>query len=191
MSVLVLLGGLSVGVALPGAAKTPQTDPTPGADSLLGSFSFAAQKEPIAVTADTLDFDYRSRVLTYTGRVVVTQADLKLQSDTLRVELGERDRQEADSADAQLKAVIASGNVRLEKGSRWATAGRGVFDQLKRTVTLTDHAVLHDGDNQVSGDRLVVYLDEQRTVVDGGDGGRVKAILYPNRDDDAKEPASR
>jgi len=174
-----------------GAGEASVAGRKEASDSLLGNFSFAARNEPIAVMADSLDFDYRTRVLTYSGNVVVTQADLKLQSDTLRVELADRaDAPEGAAGDAQLKAVIASGHVRLEKGSRWAVAGRGVFDQIKRTVTLTENAVLHDGDNQVSGDRLIVYLDEQRTVVDGGgEGGRVKAVLYPNREGDAKEEA--
>jgi lipopolysaccharide export system protein LptA len=41
--------------------------------------------------------------------------------------------------------------------------------------------VLHDGPNQIAGDRVIVYLDEDRSVVEGGDK-RVKAVLFPERD---------
>jgi lipopolysaccharide export system protein LptA len=74
--------------------------------------------------------------------------------------------------------VVADGDVHLWKGTRWATAGRAVFDQTRRTAVLSRDAVLHDGPNEVSGERVVVYLDEQRSVVEGGNG-RVKAVLFP------------
>jgi lipopolysaccharide export system protein LptA len=40
--------------------------------------------------------------------------------------------------------------------------------------------VLHDGPNEVVGDRVVVYLDEDRSVVEGG-RKRVKAVLFPGK----------
>lgn len=149
----------------PRAAVTPPTDP------LLGALSFGSSHEPISVSANALDFDYRTRVLTYRGEVVATQGDMKLTSNTLTVSLDTKQGE-------RLKEVVAEGSVRMSKGTRWATGGRAVFDQTNRTVVLSQDAVLHDGLNQVSGERVVVYLDEQRSVVDGGTG-RVKAVLYP------------
>ena len=145
----------------------------PGTDPLLGSLSLGSSKEPIAVTADSLVFENRTHVLTYTGAVVATQGDMKLESKTLTVALD-------DQADSRLKEIVATGDVRLSKGTRWATAGRAVFDQTRRTVTLSDNAVLHDGPNQVSGEQVTVYLDDQRSEVTGGTG-RVKALLFPSQ----------
>lgn len=164
------------GVAQQARAAT-HTSPAPprgaaNGDALLGGLSFTSSREPIAMTADTLEFDYRTRVLTYKGSVVVTQGDMKLQSATLTVALD-------DHADNRVKEVTAIGDVRLSKGTRWATAGRAVFDQTERKVVLSDNPVLHDGDSQVSGERVIVYLDEQRSVVEGG-SGRVKAVLVPS-----------
>lgn len=143
----------------------------PGPDAFLGALSFGSSREPVSVTADALEFDYRARVLKYTGKVVVTQADMKLESDTLTVFLDQ-------AVDNRVKEVTAEGAVRLAKGTRWATGGRAVFDQAQNTVVLSKNAVLHDGLNEVSGDRVVVYLDQERSIVEGG-GGRVTALLYP------------
>jgi lipopolysaccharide export system protein LptA len=106
---------------------------------------------------------------------------MTLQSRTLTVALD-------DHAETRLKEVIAEGDVRLSKGTRWATAGRAVFDQARRMVVLSQDAVLHDGPNQVSGERVVVYLDEERSVVEGG-SGRVKAVLFPPQDEATPAPA--
>jgi lipopolysaccharide export system protein LptA len=77
--------------------------------------------------------------------------------------------------------IVAVGNVRIDQGTRWAVGGQAVFDQGQRTLVLTENPVLHDGPNVVAGDRVIVYLDENRSVVEGG-RKRVKAVLYPNSD---------
>ena len=142
-----------------------------GQDSLLDALSFSSKRDPISVSSDGLEFDYRTRVITYKGSVEVTQGDIKMQSDTLRVVLDDR-------AENRVKEVVAEGSVRVSKGTRWATGGRAEFDQAKQTVVLSNDAVVHDGSNEVSGDRIVVYLNENRSVVEGGNG-RVRAVLFP------------
>jgi lipopolysaccharide export system protein LptA len=170
-----VLAGPSAAEPARAATRLPPagTSSTPGPDSLLGALSFTAGRDPIAVSADAMEFDYHSRVLTYTGSVVVTQGDMKLESKSLTVALD-------DHADNRIKEVVADGQVRLSQGTRWATGGHAVFDQARNTVVLSDNAELHDGPNQVNGDRVVVYLDEERSVVEGGKG-RVTAKLFPSQ----------
>jgi lipopolysaccharide export system protein LptA len=80
----------------------------------------------------------------------------------------------------KIKEVIAEGHVRIQRGDRVAEGQRAVFDQAKQTIVLSDKAVLHEGANQVTGDRIIVYLQEQRSVVEGGSNSRVSAVFYPN-----------
>jgi len=141
-------------------------------DGLLGGFGLGGDRGPVHIVAKTMEFDYKARVLTYRGDVVVTQADMTMHSDTLRVSL-DPDKPERP------KEVVAEGKVRIDKGERRATGGRAVFDDAARTVTLSEQAHLQDGPNEVEGDRVVVYLDEQRSVVEGGQD-RVRAVLYPS-----------
>lgn len=164
-----LLVGATVVAA--GTAPTPRATAGAGGDSVLGGFTFTNTKEPVAITSDTLEFAYRDRLLVYRGNVVAIQGETSLRSDLLTVKLDEQD-------DNRVKTVIAEGHVRLTKLDREATADRAELDQTARTVVLSGGAVLHDGPNHVSGDRVIVYLDEQRSEVTGGQG-RVSAVLYP------------
>jgi lipopolysaccharide export system protein LptA len=148
----------------PAAAEHP--------DDLLGSFSLTSHKGPVTIKADKLEFDYKTRVLTYRGTVTVTQEDITLTSDLLRVTLDPK-------ASESVREIVAEGAVQINKGDRQATGGRAVFDQAARTVTLSDRAKLRDGPNEVAGERVVVYLDEERSVVDGG-SERVRAVLFPS-----------
>jgi len=163
------------------AVRSPTPDSKAASpEGMLSALSFTSGREPISISADGLEFDYKAHVLTYKGDVVATQGDMKLQSNTLTVTL-------AEGSDNQLREVTAVGNVRLSKGERTATAGRAVFDQANHTVVLSENAVLRDGPNEVRGERVVVYLEQSLSVVEGGNNGnkRVTAHLFPPKKGDA------
>jgi lipopolysaccharide export system protein LptA len=149
--------------------RRPQEPGNPG--GLLEAFSLSSKNGPVTIHAKRLEFDYRTRILTYSGDVKVKQEDLTLQSDVLKLTL------DPDSSN-KVRQVVAEGAVRIAKGARSATGGRAVFDQGTRTVVLSEGAKLRDGPNEVEGERVVVYLDEERSVIEGGDE-RVRAVLFP------------
>lgn len=187
----------AVGLLLCGGLAASGREPVPGG-ALPGGLG---GKEPITITADRLEYDYRRNVVVYRGSVEVTQGGTRLRSETVTVTLGPGTRLGSGSESAGatpgasgeapvtgVREIEAAGNVRIEQGSRWATGGRAVYDQSRRTVVLLDDPVLHDGPNEVQGERVVVYLDEDRSVVEGG-RKRVKAVLYPDATPGAREPS--
>jgi lipopolysaccharide export system protein LptA len=148
-------------------------------------------KEPITITADNLVYEYKDGVIVYRGDVLAVQGDVKVRSNELRITLAKSDDDAKpsgakaasdldDASSSKLQEVVASGNVRIDQGTRWAVGGKATFDQTNRTLVLTDNPVLHDGPNEVAGDRVVVYLDQDRSVVEGG-RKRVKAVLFPGK----------
>ena len=224
---------VAVALALATAAWSAGTPPTTGppptqerGSSPFGLDGLGKSKEPINVTSDNLEYDYKANVVVYKGSVEVIQGPTKLTSDVLTVTMvNDKDNKTGDNktggqaadpppppaggdkqgAQAQngqqsgqttgpdtgrVQNIVAVGNVRIDQGARWAVGGHAVFDQGQRTLVLTENPVLHDGPNVVAGDRVVVYLDENRSIVEGG-RKRVKAVLYPNSDNgpDAGTPA--
>jgi lipopolysaccharide export system protein LptA len=183
----------------------PATPPSqPG--SLFQSLSLGSNKGPVHIDSDTLELDYKNSNVMYRGHVVVTQGDVTLNSDTLSISYDPQAVKQGDkpggtqSAPAatktatpggdtdRIKEIIAEGNVHIKQGTKTAEGRRAVFDQAKQTFTLSDGAVLHDGPNQVVGERVIVYLKEERSVVESGSNSRVKAVLYPNKGDVETKP---
>lgn len=165
-----------VAVCATAGASEGERSAAADSDGLLSSLSLSSEKGPVIIEADQLEFDYRSRTLTYRGNVKVEQGDLSLRSDLLRVVLDE-------SAEDRVRHVVAEGAVRMSQGKRLATGGRAVFDQSTRTVVLDRDAVVREGLNEVAGQKVTVYLDERRSVVEGG----VQARLFPAGDVPAEE----
>lgn len=136
-------------------------------------------KGPVVVTSRALEYDYKRNVVVYRGGVDARQGAVRLRCDELTIRLAKRPGQAGPGQNLAVQEVVAAGAVRIDQGARWATGGRATFDQTTRTFVLTESPVLHDGPNEIAGSRVVVYLDEDRSVVEGG-SGRVKAVLFPD-----------
>ena len=165
-------------------AQPSPTDPT-AQDSVAtfaDSLSLTSRKDPIHIRSHDLEFFYEEKRIQYRGNVVVTQGDMTLKSDRLTVLYEDPAPAAADTTTQQrLKRIVAEGRVEITSGGRRATSRKAIFNQQKRTVTLRGNAVLQEGANQVKGDIVTVFLDENRSIVKGGKGKRqAQMVLIPN-----------
>ncbi len=133
--------------------------------------AFGNSKAPIYIKSESMSLDYQNHSVLWTGNVHANQADAQLTSDQLRVNYFDKDFK-------QMKDMVADGNVRLSQGTRWATGKHGVMDQTKRTVVLTGSPVAHDGNDQITGCKITVYLNTSQSVVDCA-----HAVLFPHSDE--------
>ena len=176
------------------AADAKASDGKPAGGFL--TMSGTRSKEPITITSDNLEYQYNDGIVIYRGDVLAIQGDVKVRSNELRITLvrdddnkksaGAKAADELGDADSsKLQTVIAIGSVRIDQGARWAVAGKATFQQASRTLVLTENPVVHDGPNEVAGDRIVVFIDEDRSIVEGGPK-RVKATFVPDKGNGAK-----
>ncbi len=129
---------------------------------------------PVEVTASKLEALQQQRQAIFSGEVVAKQGDITLYSDKLIVFLlPDQD---------QVERMEATGKVRVIQLDRTATADRAVYHQQQGTLLLYGNAKVHQGQNEISGEEIIVYLQEDRSVVKSGDTGRVKAILFPKQE---------
>jgi lipopolysaccharide export system protein LptA len=184
------LAAVAVVLALAAGALAEEAPPRTGGRGLFESLSLGARKEPIRINSDSLEYDHRGSMITYRGNVQVTQGDVTLAADRLSITYDPTAAEGAGALPAQggadrIREIVAEGGVRIRQGQRLAEGRRAVFDQAKQTIVLSDGAVLHEGPNQVTGDRIIVYLQEERSVVESGSHSRVRAVLYPESSPDA------
>jgi lipopolysaccharide export system protein LptA len=140
--------------------------------AVLGGFSLTSGGEPIEITSDRLDFDYKERKTIFRGEVHVVQGDIELDSDLLTVRFLE------DGGQRSVDRIAADGNVVIRQGARIATGDYATFDEQSRTLELTGNAILEEGSNRASGETIIVYPDESRMEI-RAENSRVKLILFP------------
>jgi lipopolysaccharide export system protein LptA len=137
--------------------------------SPFGMLKFSADNGPIQIKADSLDLDYKGNSVEFKGGVHAIQSGTTLTSKTLKVIYGEKF--------GDIKQVIALGDVKMSQGGRWATGQRAVLDEVKHTVEMTGEPVIHDGPDQVAGRRIIIYLDSEKSYVEGA-----SAVIFPRNE---------
>jgi lipopolysaccharide transport protein LptA len=153
-----------------GGDNTTVASNPPEQGGAFGGMQFGNSKAPIYIKSKSMSLDYQNHSVLWIGDVHATQADSQLTSDQLRVNYFDKDFK-------QMKDMVADGNVRLSQGTRWATGQHGVMDQTKRTVVLTGSPIAHDGNDQITGCKITVFLNTSQSVVDCA-----HAVLFPHSD---------
>jgi lipopolysaccharide transport protein LptA len=123
-------------------------------------------KGPTNIDSDQFRLDYNQKIATYIGHVKVTQPNGMMTSDKLKVTFGENMH--------DIKMAYADGNVRISQGDRWATGDHAVLNQTAQTVVLTGSPVVHDGEDQITGSKITVYLKTGQSVVE-----HARTVIFP------------
>jgi lipopolysaccharide export system protein LptA len=74
---------------------------------------------------------------------------------------------------------VAEGKVNATQGNRVATGEKAIFDDQKKTVTLTGNPIMRQGNSQISGSRVIYFVEQDKAVVEGDDKVRVRATIFP------------
>ncbi len=150
--------GLGAGVALLLAAWVAWGAP-PGNLWATGS-------EPLQVDSQTLEARGGEGVVIFQGDVVVHQGGLTLQADRVTVH--------GDPETRAIQTVDAEGGVRIQRADVVAVGEAAQYDAVSGIVILTGSPKVWRGRDVVAGERITLYLAENRSVVDGA-----RAVLYP------------
>ena len=146
------------------------------------SFSLTSRKDPIDIRSQGFEYFHEEKRTQFRGNVVVVQGDMTLKSDVLTVTWEDIVPTPASSTTTrqQIEQIIAEGHVEITSGERRATSRKAVFSETKRTVTLSGKAILQEGTNRITGEVVRIFLDEKRSVVQGGKGERqAHMVLIP------------
>lgn len=126
----------------------------------------------------------------YRGNVKVLQGDLTLTCDRLVVVYEERGKNEKGShvegrqgnlgRTTDIKSITAEGHVKIVQDDRTALAGKAVYDNAQRTITLTEKPRLRQCGDMLEAEKIIFYLDENRSEFLGGKSG-ITGILTPGK----------
>jgi len=139
-----------------------------GAEAPLGTW--AQGKEPLQVDAQSLEVRGEEARVVFSGQVRARQGDLTLEADRLEVTLDPKTR--------ELRSAFAQGNVRIRRGDVLATGRTARYDATRGVVVLEGNPKVWRGKNLVAGDRITLFLAQDRSVVEGA-----RAVIYPQEEE--------
>lgn len=144
---------------------------------------------PVDITADSLDVDDKRGVFVFRGDVMAKQDNATIYSDQLDVHYTHNTTEESEDAvdktrSRNIEKIVALGSVRIVQEGRTATGERAEYVYADGSVILTGSPTVVQGDNTIAGKKITVYLNDQRSIVEGGARERVQATFVPENDDD-------
>ncbi len=153
--------------------------------------------QPIDITSNkvTAKKTANGQEFAFEGNVKVRQGNLMMTCDRLTVLYepkkkngsGPEDQQKRPANPKDLKEAsvfkhaTALGNVNVTQNEIKATAGRAVFDNLRKTITLSDGPQIWKGQDWMVAPKIVFYINENRmeAVQDEGERNGVKFKINP------------
>lgn len=150
-------------------------------------------KEPIEITADSLEVLQDRQQAVFTGKVDAVQGGVRLKADQMVVFYRQGD--EKSSGQNKIARIDVQGNVLLATAEETARSTQGTYNVDKELVTLTGNVVLTQNKNVLKGDRLEYDMKTGRSKLMTGpgasaggpvtapaSGGRVKGLFMPDSD---------
>ncbi len=172
-------------------ARYPRLEAAFGLALLLGAVLAAPRawalkdddKQPMLIEADKVELDEAKSTSVYVGNVQVDQGSMHLTASHVTVYHHE---------DRRVKYIIALGGPATYKqlldgdqGEVQAFAKRMDYDAVKDELTLIGDALLIQGTDRLSSERIVYDRAQER--MKAGGSGRVKITITPEKDTQNKD----
>ena len=159
----------------------------------------AAAEAPVYIEADRMESDQQRDVVVFTGSVQAKQGDIVINADEMTVNYSATapektgNEPQDEKITQKIKTILARGNVKVVKGDWIATGNTMRYFSSERKVWLSGNAKAWQDQNRISGEHIIMYLDEGRSVVEGSgpEGERVKAYIYTDGNVGSKKPPQK
>jgi lipopolysaccharide export system protein LptA len=145
--------------------------------SLFNGFQ-SQSKDPIEIDAAKLEITEENdqRISVFSGDVFVKRGDTTMRAKQIRVYSSLADDRPKGQAFSRIEA---DGNVEVKSPNQTATGAQVVVNMDQQTITLSGNVVLSQGENVITGDRLVVELASGKARVEQAPGKRIRGVFAP------------
>jgi lipopolysaccharide export system protein LptA len=123
---------------------------------------------PIDIRSDQLEAHNKERKVIFVGNVQARQRDVIIFADRLTTYY--------DKEGKEIERIIAEGSVKITQNDKVGTAQQAVFENLSRKITLMGEPHLWQGKDELRGEQIVVFLDEDRVLVE-----KARGVFSPQR----------
>jgi lipopolysaccharide export system protein LptA len=172
--------------ATPATPKPGETRSGPAAGQKSGQGSGQRSNSPIVIDADRMEAMRKEGLVIFTGNVIAKQDNSTQTADRMEVYL--------DDKGERVLRIISTGNVKIvTEDCRTGTARRAEYYDDDQRLLLLGNAKVWQEENVVTGERITIWLAEDRSMVESGTPERVKSVFYPKREEkpEAGQPVAK
>jgi lipopolysaccharide export system protein LptA len=144
-------------VTLPDGSELSAEAATLSSEGLIEATGVKGREGTLEIEAPITSWDLKNRTASLSGGVVARRGPVRVQCAEMVVTL---------SGPGRVEQAVAKGDVRITHGKRVGRSRSALLSTADGRIVLTGSPVLRDGANQMTGSRIVLFLDEERVVCD-------------------------
>ena len=157
-----------------------------GAVSVMNGEETAATRFMSKDSAGALSITSKKMTLVNQENMIVFEGDVVLERDSMIIKakkvdvvfapFSEKEQGFVDAADKkrELSTITATGNVEFVQGRRTILSQKVLYNKKDEKMIFTGSPNVREGEDELKGERITIYIREDRVVVDGGE-----AIIHP------------
>ncbi len=167
---LILLG-LMFPCAAAGAEDALEQKTQPGEDRLV-------------IRSQSLEMDNKTRTVIFTGDVDARKSSFTIKCRQMHLYYQDDSSGEAEApGNVKVDRVEATGDVKITRADGGeAMADKAVYYQAEDKIVLTGNPVVKQGEDFVEGSRIIFFIKDRRSIVEGSGQERVRAVIFPGKD---------
>jgi lipopolysaccharide transport protein LptA len=134
---------------------------------------------PVDIQSDRLTIHQKKQRAVFEGNVKTVQGELKINCEKLTVTYaGEKDK---NAKSGEIKQMVFTGTVSITQKNRRGHCEKAVYDRVAGRIVCTGKPWVVEGENRISGERIVYLLEEDQVRVT-----RPQAVIRLPEDEDHK-----
>jgi lipopolysaccharide export system protein LptA len=156
LAFFILFSGISFAQDPSPAKKTKPVESTKPSDA-----SKSRVKGPVTITSETLTADNQAHTALFEKNVIAKTTDMTMYADWMLVYYTD--------PGGDITKMESKGNIRIYKENKVMTSEEATYyaDPPERII-FTINPRAFDGENVVTGTKITYYMDDDRSLVEGG-----------------------
>jgi lipopolysaccharide export system protein LptA len=148
-------------------------------------------KDPIDISGDQAEVVQSKCMATWRGSAEALQGDARLRANTITVFYAAKGvGSDGHPACGGTERIVADGDVYYVTAQQHARGDHAVYTTGADLIVMTGDVIVVQGNDVVRGDKLTIKVSDkvatmESTVTGAGKPGRVRAVVYPDKKDDA------
>lgn len=150
-----------------------------GKDESITRFVSQDQGRALTITSSKMTLNNPMNTIVFEGDVTIAQEAMTLKADVVNVVFepvseGENGLIEGAERRRALSTITATGDIKFIQGIRTVYANKAVYFKQDEKMVFTGSPNIREGRDELKGDKITVFILEDRVVVEGGE-----AIIHP------------
>jgi lipopolysaccharide export system protein LptA len=145
-----------------------------------GQAAASKKDAPVHIVSDRLEAYQQEQKVIFIGNVIAKQGELTIRGDRMTIFYleNENSKPNEEGLTGKLDRIEVDGGVHITQKEIVATGEHVVYFNEENKIVLTGNPRVEQGRDSIQGEKITLFLDAEKSVVEGGPSRPVEATIH-------------